>query len=103
MATWRSDGGGAPMYGMTKAALDRFSANIANDLFKSNVPVFTVYPGYTVTERIALLGSSDPNRNYANAEKPGTSAKALAYLCRDPMRHTGRIFESRQVVDEHNL
>jgi hypothetical protein len=30
-----------------------------------------------------------------------TTAKTVAFLCKDPMRHNGRIFMARQVVEQH--
>jgi NAD(P)-dependent dehydrogenase (short-subunit alcohol dehydrogenase family) len=99
----RSGGGGGPVYGMTKAALDRFSAGIASDLYKSNIAVITIYPGFTITERNALVGTSDPNRDMSRAEKPETTAKAVAFLLRDPMANTGRGFTSKDVVEQNGL
>ena len=36
-------------------------------------------------------------------ERPETAAKAIAFLCLDPMAHTGQIVVARQLVDEKDL
>jgi NAD(P)-dependent dehydrogenase (short-subunit alcohol dehydrogenase family) len=80
-------------YGISKAALDRFSAAIAGELFQYNIAVIGVYPGLTMLERLAGSG----------AESPEVTAKAVSFLCRDPMKHTGRFFIPRDVVQENGL
>ena len=89
-------------YGVFKAALDRMGAGIAAELFDKNIAAFQIYPGFTITERNSRTARSsqvDP----ARVERPEITAKAVAFLCRDPMAHTGRIFQSRQVVEENRL
>jgi NAD(P)-dependent dehydrogenase (short-subunit alcohol dehydrogenase family) len=88
--------GAGVVYGMSKAALDRFSAGIAVDLVDKGIAVITIHPGYTITERSR---GADPSRG----EKPETTGKAVAFLCRDAMAYTGRIFRSREVVDQNGL
>ena len=87
-----------PVYGISKAALDRFGTGIAAELVEKNIAIITVYPGFTITERVArtLRPGSDTTR----AERPETTARAVAVLCRDPMAYTGRIVSSRDIVDK---
>jgi NAD(P)-dependent dehydrogenase (short-subunit alcohol dehydrogenase family) len=88
-------------YGMSKAALDRFGAGIANELADRNIAVFQIYPGFTITERNSRTNPRP--EAVATAERPETTAKAVAFLLRDPMSHTGQIFTSREVVEQNNL
>ncbi len=90
-----------PVYGISKAALDRFGTGVASELASKNIAVITVYPGFTITERVArtLRPGSDTSR----AERPETTAKAVAFLCRDPMAYTGQIVTSREIVDKNRL
>jgi NAD(P)-dependent dehydrogenase (short-subunit alcohol dehydrogenase family) len=97
----RPNGSGL-VYGMTKAALDRMGSGIAAELFDKSIASFQVYPGFTITERNSRGGRA-AQVDASRAERPETTAKAVAFLCRDPMQHTGRIFQSRQVVDENGL
>lgn len=86
-------------YGITKAALDRFSTGLAAELVGQNIAVITLYPGFTVTE---LIEKTRPGADFSRAERPETSAKAVALLCRDPIRFTGQILTSRELVEAQN-
>jgi len=86
-------------YGISKAALDRFSAAIAVELFRFKIAVFGVYPGLTMLERLAGHTQLD----LSGAESPEVTAKAVSFLCRDPMTHTGQFFIPREVVRQNGL
>jgi NAD(P)-dependent dehydrogenase (short-subunit alcohol dehydrogenase family) len=86
-------------YGISKAALDRFSAAIAEELLQYRIAVIGVYPGLTMLERLAGHTQLD----LSGAESPEVTAKAVSFLCRDPMTHTGRFFISRDVVQQNGL
>jgi NAD(P)-dependent dehydrogenase (short-subunit alcohol dehydrogenase family) len=86
-------------YGISKAALDRFSAAIAAELFQYKIAVIGVYPGLTMLERLAGHSQLD----LSGAESPEVTAKAVSFLCRDPMTHTGRFFIPRDVVRQNGL
>ena len=86
-------------YGTTKAALDRWATGVAQELFDRNIAIINVNPGFTVTERVL----ANPTPNIANAERPETTAKVIAFLCLDPMTYTGQILTSRAFFDEHKL
>jgi citronellol/citronellal dehydrogenase len=90
-----------PEYGITKAALDRFSTGIAEELGAKNVSVVSVWPGFTLTERLARR--SIPGIDISMAQPMETTAKAVAFVCRDPMQHNGRILISREVVEQNGL
>lgn len=93
-------GGPGTVYGLSKAALDRFAAGAAPELREKNIAIINIYPGMTLTERIARMM---PGLDTSRMERPETTAKAVAFLCRDPMPHTGRILTAREVVDQNNL
>lgn len=93
-------GGPGTVYGVTKAALDRFAAGVAPELREKNIAIINIYPGMTLTERMARMM---PGVDTSWMERPETTAKAVAFLCRDPMRYTGRILTARAVVDQNNL
>ena len=98
--TPRRAGGEVNMgYGISKAALDRFSAAIAVELFRYKIAVIGVYPGLTMLERLA----GHTHLDLFGAESPEVTAKAVSFLCRDPMTHTGQFFISREVVQQNGL
>lgn len=93
-------GGPGVVYGTSKAALDRFAAGVAAELREKNIAIINIYPGFTLTERLErLMKDADTSR----MERPETTAKAVAFLSRDPMPHTGRIVVARELADEHGL
>lgn len=96
----RRPGGPGVVYGTSKAALDRFASGVAPELQKQNIAIINIYPGFTLTERLARrMQGTDTSR----MERPETTAKAVAFLCRNPMPHTGMIVVAREVFDKNNL
>ena len=96
----RQFGGPSTVYGMTKAALNRFAAGVAAELQEKNIAIININPGFTLTERLARLMKG---RDTSRMERPETTAKAIAFLARDPMPYTGQIITARELADEHNL
>jgi hypothetical protein len=90
-----------PEYGISKAALDRLTTGIAEELGAKNVSVVSVWPGFTRTERLSRR--SIPGIDMSTALPMETTAKAVAFICRDPMAHNGRIHISRELVEQHGL
>lgn len=90
-----------PEYGISKAALDRLSTGIAEELGEKNVSVVSLWPGFTLTERLARRAI--PGIDMSTAEPMETTAKAAAFICRDPMRYNGRVLVSREVVEQNGL
>ena len=92
--------GPSTVYGMTKAALNRFAAGVAAELQEKNIAIININPGFTLTERLArIMKDADTSR----MERPETTAKAVAFLARDPMPYTGQIITARELADEKNL
>ena len=89
------------VYGMTKAALDRFSRGLALEMYDQNVAVITIYPGWTLTEIEEM--NAQPDTDLSKAQPVEVSAKAVGFLCRSPMEHTGEILNAAEVVREQNL
>ena len=96
----RRPGGPGVVYGTSKAALDRFASGVAPELQERNIAMINIYPGFTLTERLARrMQGADTSR----MERPETTAKAVAFLCRDPMPHTGLMVVAREVFDKNHL
>ncbi len=93
-------GGPGAVYGASKAALDRFAAGVAPELREKNIAIINIYPGFTLTERLArLMEGADTSR----MERPETTAKAVAFLCQDPMPYTGTTVVARELAQANNL
>lgn len=88
-------------YGITKAALNRWVAGVAGELRLRNIAIVAVDPGRTVVERNIV--NPIAGVDYTTANSPETTGRAVAYICRDAMAYTGRVVESRALVDEQGL
>jgi citronellol/citronellal dehydrogenase len=98
---WATRGG--TVYGMCKAALERFSTGLAAELYDSNIAVNALSPNQVVptpgTVFHHLTTEDDPN-----AEPPAVMAEAALRLCSaDPKTLTGRIAYSQDLLAELTL
>jgi citronellol/citronellal dehydrogenase len=93
-------GRGGTVYGMCKAAIERFSTGLAAELYDDNIAVNALSPTKVVptpgTLFHHLTSDSDPNN-----EPPSVMAEAALMLChRDPRSLTGRITYSQELLAE---
>jgi NAD(P)-dependent dehydrogenase (short-subunit alcohol dehydrogenase family) len=96
---WR---GGGAVYGMCKAALERFTTGLAAEAWESNVAVNSLSPMRVVptpgTRFHKLVRPDDPRQV---VEDPAVMAQAaLELCCRPPRSLTGRIAYSQALLDE---
>jgi NAD(P)-dependent dehydrogenase (short-subunit alcohol dehydrogenase family) len=96
---WR---GGGAVYGMCKAALERFTTGLAAEVWESNVAVNALSPMRVVstpgTRFHGLVRAEDPSQV---VEPPEVMAQAaLELCCRPPRSLTGRIAYSQALLDE---
>jgi citronellol/citronellal dehydrogenase len=93
-------GRGGTVYGMCKAAIERFSTGLAAELYDDNIAVNALSPTKVVPTPGTLfhhLTSEDD----ANAEPPSVMAAAALMLChRDPHSLTGRVTYSQELLTE---
>jgi NAD(P)-dependent dehydrogenase (short-subunit alcohol dehydrogenase family) len=81
---------GNTIYGVSKAATDKLSADTAHELRPHNVAVVSLYPGLVSTEAVVAAGVFD----LSTAETPEFIGRAVAALASDPMvvvRWSGRV------------
>jgi citronellol/citronellal dehydrogenase len=93
-------GRGGTVYGMCKAAIERFSTGLAAELYPDNIAVNALSPTQVVptpgTVFHHLTSEDDPN-----AEPPSVMAEAALMLChRDPRSLTGKVTYSQQLLAE---
>ena len=94
--------GGGTVYGMCKAALERFSTGLASEVYVDNVAVNALSPNRVVptpgTLFHHLVRPEDPDQV---VESPEVMAEAALALCSvAPRSRTGRIAYSQDLLDE---
>ena len=93
--------GGGAVYGMTKAALERFSTGLASEVYADNVAVNALSPNRVVPTPGTVfhhLVTGDP---YQVVEPPEVMAEAALALCSvAPRSRTGRITYSQDLLNE---
>jgi citronellol/citronellal dehydrogenase len=97
-------GPGGTVYGMCKAALERFTTGLASELWAANIAVNALSPNRVVptpgTIFHHLVHLDDPSKD----EPPEVMAEAALALCsRSPRTLTGRIAYSQDLLDELGL
>ncbi|HXW87971.1 MAG TPA: SDR family NAD(P)-dependent oxidoreductase [Streptosporangiaceae bacterium] len=93
-------GRGGTVYGMCKAAIERFSTGLAAELYSDNIAVNALSPTKVVptpgTVFHHLTTEGDPN-----SEPTSVMAEAALMLChRDPRSLTGRVTYSQELLAE---
>jgi citronellol/citronellal dehydrogenase len=96
-------GRGGTVYGMCKAAIERFSTGLAAELYSDNIAVNALSPTRVVPTPGTLfhhLTSEDDPSN----EPPAVMAEAALLLChREPRTLTGRIAYSQELLAEFGV
>ncbi len=93
---------GNAIYGASKAATDKISSDMAEELKRHNVAVVSLYPGLVRTERVMQAKEFfDLN----NSESPQFIGRAVAALASDPnlMRKSGKVLLAAQLAREYNF
>ena len=98
---YRASGSGGTMYGTTKAALERFSQGLAQEVYQDGVSVTCLSPSQVVptpgTVYHKLVNALDDPRG----EPPETMAKAILLLSTEPLdKVTGRVTYSQAILKE---
>ena len=98
---YRGSGGGGTMYGTTKAALERFSQGLAQEVYQDGVSVTCLSPSQVVptpgTVYHKLVNALDDPRG----EPPEVMAKAILLLSTEPLdKVTGRVTYSQAILKE---
>jgi citronellol/citronellal dehydrogenase len=98
---YQSSGSGGTMYGATKAALERFSQGLAQEVYPYGISVTCLSPSKvvptpgTVYHKL-VTGYDDPR-----GEPPDMMAKAILLLATEPLdKVTGRVTYSQAILKE---
>jgi citronellol/citronellal dehydrogenase len=98
-------GRGGTVYGMVKAAIERFSTGLASEVYGEGIAVNALSPsrGVMTPGVVYHFGVTDPAARVAEgtAEAPEVMAEAALALCSgDPSQLTGRIAYSQALLEE---
>jgi NAD(P)-dependent dehydrogenase (short-subunit alcohol dehydrogenase family) len=87
-------------YGVSKAATDKLTADMATELKPHDVTVVSLYPGLVRTEKVMEAAQW---LDLSNSESPEFIGRAVAALAADPdvMRHSGRVVVAAALAREY--
>jgi NAD(P)-dependent dehydrogenase (short-subunit alcohol dehydrogenase family) len=89
------------VYGMCKAAIERFSTGLASEVYEDGIAVNALSPSRVVATPGVMLHRLIPDGAVAEAEPPEVMAEAALLLCTgDPKTLTGRIDYSQELLSE---
>jgi dehydrogenase/reductase SDR family member 1 len=89
-------------YGVSKAATDKMTADMATELKPYGVAVVSLYPGLVRTEKVM---ESAQWLDLTNSESPEFIGRAVAALAADPdvLRHTGKVLVAAALAIEYGF
>ena len=93
---------GNTQYGVSKAAVDKMTDYMAQELQKYKVAVVTLYPGLVRTESIMRNAK---HFNMSNSESPQFIGRVVAALANDPniMKKSGQVLVAAQEALEYGI
>ena len=93
---------GNAAYGVSKAATDKLTADMATELKPHGVAVVSLYPGLVRTEKIMEAAQF---LDLSNSESPEFIGRAVAALAADPdvLRYTGKVLVAAAVAVEYGF
>ena len=89
-------------YGVSKAATDKITADMAIELKPHDVAAVSLYPGLVRTEKVMEAAAW---LDLSNSESPEFVGPAVAALAADPdvMRHTGSVLVAASVAAQYGF
>jgi NAD(P)-dependent dehydrogenase (short-subunit alcohol dehydrogenase family) len=96
--------GGGTVYGMCKAALERFTTGLASELYDDGIAINALSPSGLVVTPGVMYHELDKRVPKELHEPVGVMAEAAVLLCsRDPRELTGRITYSQELLREFGV
>jgi len=89
-------------YGVSKAATDKLTSDMAVELKPHGVAVVSLYPGMVRTEKVMEAAQW---LDLSNSESPEFVGRAIAALAGDPdvLRHTGQVLVAAAVARDYGF
>jgi NAD(P)-dependent dehydrogenase (short-subunit alcohol dehydrogenase family) len=93
--------GGSTVYGMCKAAIERFSSGLASEVYADGIAVNALSPSGLVPTPGVVFHGLTRGVPEDRLEPPEVMAEAAYALCTgDPARLTGRVTYARPLLEE---
>ncbi|MCU1233203.1 MAG: short-chain dehydrogenase [Candidatus Solibacter sp.] len=95
---------GNTIYGISKAATDKMTADMAHELLPHGVAVVSLYPGLVRTESV-MAAAKGGWLDLSNSESPEFIGRVIDALSRDPhlMERSGQVVIAAQLARELNV
>lgn len=92
---------GNVLYGVSKAATDKLTADMAHELLPHGIAVVSIYPGLVRTEAVVAAGVFD----LTNSESPEFVGRSVGALAQDPdvLRWTGRVVLTADLAQHYDF
>jgi len=89
-------------YGVSKAATDKMTADMAAELKPHGVAVISLYPGLVRTEKVMEAAQY---LDLSNSESPDFVGRAIAALATDPdvLHYTGRVLVAAELAKKYGF
>ncbi|MEM7020871.1 MAG: SDR family NAD(P)-dependent oxidoreductase [Pseudomonadota bacterium] len=94
---------GGSVYGLCKAALERFTTGLASEVHEHNISVNVISPGLVATPGVAHHKLINDNNRHLVEEVEVIAEAALKLVSGDPKTVTGRIDYAGEVLKEFGL
>ena len=97
-------GAGGTVYGMCKAALERFTTGLASEVYQENIGVNVISPGLVATPGVVhhkLITDATPKDAVTPVENMAEACLRLVYG--DPHEFTGMNTDAADMMKDHNL
>jgi len=91
---------GGTVYGMCKAALERFSTGLASEVYNDNVSVNVISPGLVATPGVAVHGLINEKTKHRVAPIENIAEAVYQLVTRDPKTITGRVDHATPFLQE---
>jgi dehydrogenase/reductase SDR family member 1 len=95
---------GNTIYGISKAATDKMTSDMAHELRPHGVAVVSLYPGLVRTE-LVMAAAAGGWFDLANSESPEFIGRVIAALVRDPklMERSGQVCVAAALAQEYGV
>lgn len=89
-------------YGVSKAATDKMTADMSQELRQYNVAVISLYPGLVRTEKVMQAAEW---LDLSNSESPNFIGRAVVAIASDPgvIERTGRVLVAASLAQEYGF
>jgi NAD(P)-dependent dehydrogenase (short-subunit alcohol dehydrogenase family) len=94
---------GGTIYGMCKAALERFSTGLAAETYADNITVNAISPGLVATPGVALHGLIPESNKHRVSPVEHIAEAVYQIVSRDPKEMTGRIDHAGPFLEEFGV